>query len=136
MQEWSSHLQTASSGINYALFKDSLSRSSYFSLLSNFYCKKFIAFRTRKHKLPIETGRWNGIARADRNCSLCQLDIGDEYHYIMSCKYFNTERKRLIKRYYFDHPNTLKFKQLMNTENVKELKKLCRYVIHISETFM
>ena len=47
-------------------------------------------------------------------------DIGGKYHYIMSCKYFNIARKKLIKRYYIDQTNTLKFEQLMNTENEKK----------------
>ena len=135
MQEWATHLKTASSGTNYRLFKDTLFKSQYLSILSNFYCKKFIAFRTRNHRLPIETGRWNGIALDERKCSFCRLDIGDEFHFIMSCKLFDTARKRLIKKYYYDHPSTLKFRQLMNTENETDLKKLCRLIIIINEAF-
>ena len=52
----------------------------------------------------------------------------------MSCKHFDTARKKIIKKYY-DHPNTLKFSQLMNTENETDLKKLCRLIIIINEAF-
>ena len=40
MQEWATHLKTASSGTNYKLFKDTLFKSQNLSILSNFYCKK------------------------------------------------------------------------------------------------
>ena len=53
----------------------------------------------------------------------------------MSCKHFDTTRKRLIKKYYYEHLNTLKFRQLMNTENETDLKKLCRLIIIINEAF-
>ena len=53
----------------------------------------------------------------------------------MSCKHFDTARKILIKKYHYDHPNTLKFSQLMNKENETDLKKLCRLIIIINEAF-
>ena len=34
--------------------------------------------------LPVETGRWRRIRREDRQCHLCRLDIGDEYHYMLT----------------------------------------------------
>ena len=38
MQEWATHLKTASSGTNYRLFKDTLFKSQYMSILSKVYC--------------------------------------------------------------------------------------------------
>ena len=34
---------------------------------------KAIKFRLETQKLPIETGRWKGIGRADRVCTECKL---------------------------------------------------------------
>ena len=124
LKDWSATLNTTSSRMNYKLFKDSPQQSSFLNSLSNYYCKIFIAFRTRNHRLPIELGRWNGAALRDRLCPLCSEDIGDEYHYILSCSHFRDSRVKFIKRYYYCHPNTLKFKQLMNTENPNELRNL------------
>ena len=108
LQEWSSFLDNASSGTNYRLYKDNPKQSNYISALSSYYCKIFIAFRTRNHRLPIETGRWASISLKDRICHLCNADIGDEYHYIMSCKYFKSLRNNYIKNYYLSNPNVLK----------------------------
>ena len=46
-------------------------------------------FRTTKHKLPIETGRWYGIDRENRQCLKCNSrSIGDKFNYIMECHFF------------------------------------------------
>ena len=46
-------------------------------------------FRTTNHILPIELVRWQNIERNNRICLLCDTnDIGDEFHYILQCRYF------------------------------------------------
>ena len=68
--------------------------------------------------LPIEKGRWLGIARNDRKCTLCNLnEIGDEFHYIMKCKYFNNLSNNLIPSINNRNQNTIHFCRLMGTEN-------------------
>ena len=64
----------------------------------------FIKFRTANHKLPVETGRRENIPHAERKCSLCNKnDIGDEFHYLLICLYFATERTRTENKLF---PNT------------------------------
>ena len=87
--------------------------------------KSLLKFRTRNHKLPIETGRWAGISRSERKCKLCFNDVGDEYHYLLCCKYFCVERTRFIEPYYFKRTNSIKYRDLTNTENKAQLKDLC-----------
>ena len=42
--------------------------------------------RISAHKLPVESGRYNKTPYNERKCTLCQSDeIGDEFHYLMSC---------------------------------------------------
>ena len=43
-------------------------------------------------KLEVETGRWKGIAREDRICSLCKEDMGDESHFLTFCEAIKEER--------------------------------------------
>ena len=46
-------------------------------------------FPSTNHKLPIETGRWYGIDRENRQCLKCDSRfIGDEFHYIVECYIF------------------------------------------------
>ena len=36
-------------------------------------------------ELPIETGRWANILKQNRKCHLCNLEIGNEFHYLFIC---------------------------------------------------
>ena len=76
----------------------------------------------------VEQGRCSGVAVRDRKCFFCDEDIGDEFHYILSCSHFRNTRRNCIKRYFYENPNVLKFNQLMNTENPTELRKLCMFI--------
>ncbi|MEW8544526.1 MAG: hypothetical protein AB2693_13435, partial [Candidatus Thiodiazotropha sp.] len=113
---------------NYRLFKDEFKLSGYFNILPDKTCRNFLAFRTRNHRLPVETGRWLSVPLNDRKCLMCNSDIGDEYHYIMNCSYYQNARKQYIKPYFYRHPNVLKYHSLMNTKNVKQLKDLCKFI--------
>ena len=104
-----------------------------------FSCRKnFILFklRTRNHKLPVETGRWDGLDISERKCSLCtRNDIGDEFHYILKCPYFHTERQLYLKSYYIQRPNMFKFGELLKTKSTSVLTKLSKFTELIIKTF-
>ena len=135
LQNWHSLVEISSSGKNYKLFKEDFEQSKYVKLLQNKYCKIMMRFRTRNTKLPVEVGRWNGTPFDERICTLCQDDVGDEYHYILSCKSFKEIRPKFIRQHYLVRPNTQKFKKLINSENTDELRKLCQFINIINASF-
>ena len=105
-----SEINTSSKCLCYRIFKTDVCFENYLSKLSfnNLYllCK----FRCGSHRLPVETGRWNNVPRSDRLCHLCASnDIGDEYHYIISCGALKDERKKFLPLYCNYIPNTFKF---------------------------
>ena len=59
-QNRNSLVEKASSGTNYKIFKDTFEQNKYFTFLTNRQSRILTSFRTRNHKLPIETGRWTG----------------------------------------------------------------------------
>ena len=61
----------------------------------------------------------------NRNYHLRSQDIGDEVHYILSCKKLNNLRRQYLDPYYLSCPNTYKFAKLINNKNVSILRKLC-----------
>ena len=66
------------------------------------------------HKLPIECGRWINVNREDRKCELCDSnDLGDEFYYLLKCKFFDESRKDYIDKKYFKNANILIRKSLM-----------------------
>ena len=87
-----------------------------------------IKLRTRNKKLLVEIGRWIKVPINQRLAKLCSSDIGDEFHYLLTCKRIQKIRKQHQKRYYYTNPNILKFELLMNTKNKTELRKICSFI--------
>ena len=59
--------------------------------------KTLCKFRCRSHYLPVNNGRFIEVTQADLKCTLCKNgDVGDEYHYLCVCSYFNAERTKFI----------------------------------------
>ena len=76
---------------------------------------EFCRFRILNHKLPIESGRWQNVDRNMRICNLCdKKEIGDEFHYILECNYFNNIRNKYIDNHYRKRQNIIKFGELMS----------------------
>lgn len=68
-----------------------------------------VKFRTCNHRLPIEKGRWENVERNNRICNLCNnSSIGDEFHFLLECSYFDHLRKKFIDKNLYLHPNTFK----------------------------
>ena len=134
LQTWNALVDQSSSALNYRTFKTTFEMNSYFQYLPNDKCRILTAFRTRNHRLPIETGRWTSIPLIERTCKLCNNTIGDEFHYILQCDYLKTHRNYYIKSYYTRYPNTLKFQSLMNEQNKSAIHKLCRFIEVIMKT--
>lgn len=128
IQKWFSTIENTSNSNTYKLFKTKFERSHYINLLPRTLCLKYIRFRTRNHRLPVETGRWRSVPLSDRTCNHCNKDLGDEYHYLLTCEYFKNERIKFIKPIYYRRPNVLKFQQLMNTTSIKELRNVCHFI--------
>ena len=73
---------------------------------------------------------------SERKCSLCTLnDIGDEFHYVLKCPYFHTDRQIYLKSYYTQRPNMLKFGELLKTNSESVLTKLSKFTHIILQAF-
>ena len=129
MQDWYSKSAQSSRSLIYFSFKQDFSLERYFILLPRKLYLQLFRIRTSNHKLPIETGRWDDIEIGDRRCPLCATnDIGDEYHYLFRCPYFEIERKLYLKPYFIRRPNMLKFGELLKSNDVNILTKLSKFI--------
>ena len=101
-QQWHSSIQESSKCLNYRMYKSEHKFENYLKNLPAKLMQNFINFRLCNNKLPIETGRWRNIDRNLRKCTLCDYnDLGDEFHYIYRCSFFDEERRHvapLIKK--------------------------------------
>ena len=128
-QIWHSKLQNSSKGLNYRIFKENVQLEPYLTLLQPLHYIPLAKFRTGNHNFPVEILRWSGIPLDERKCTLCEAnDIGDEYHYLLQCKYFTASRQRYIHKYYISRPNILKYKELLSIRSVTKLKKLSTFI--------
>ena len=135
IQDWNNRISESFKGKNYSVFKNIISLEPYLIYLPRSFYLPLCKFRTGNHKLPIETGRWENIPLNERMCILCNLDIGDEFHYLFKCPYFTEERVRYLKPYFYTRPNMIKFNLLLSTKNLSALTNLSKYVDIIMKTF-
>ena len=50
-------------------------------------------YRLSSHHLRVEEGRWQGIARQNRICKLCDSSsIENEFHVFIACKFYSEVR--------------------------------------------
>ena len=134
LNEWNNACNNNTSCYIYKLFKTSSGFENYLTKVPFKLRKYLIQIRTRNHRLPIEKGRWRRIPRENRKCHLCSQDIGDEFHYILSCSKLNNLCRQYLDPYYLSRPNTYKFGKLLNSKNISILRKLCLFIKQIFNT--
>ena len=135
-QAWRESVFNSAKCLNYRIFKTDLVFEQYFHLRPNDLAMAFCHFRCLNHKLPIELGRFWGVERDDRNCELCRVNrLGDEYHYLFECSYFDEQRRLCLPRGLPRHPNTVIFGKVMNNKDIQVLFKLSKCCKDILATF-
>ena len=136
IQGWLSEVNTKESCYNYRLYKTTFQLEKYIEILPQRLIYPLIRFRTLNHRLPIQKGRWSNIPRNERKCTLCcQSDLGDEFHYVLVCPFFNDRRKHYLPVKYWKHPNVIKFQSLFCNTNYTLLSKLTYFVKDIMNEF-
>ena len=79
--------------------------------------------RLRIHKFPIKYGRRINFNLEDRKCKLCDSnDLGDEFHYLFKCKFFDESREDNVDKICLKNANILKLKSLMDILKKSKLK--------------
>ena len=134
-QMWSESVHTNSLCTNYRIFKDTHGLEPYLTLVGTKDRLAMARFRCGNHKLPITESR----QKHDATLSTCQLCTGnkpgDEFHYILECSAFRSQREALIPQYYYKHPDTNKFKALFSSVEKRLLHRLSRLIQHITTAF-
>jgi len=96
----------------------------------------FTKLRTSSHILRIETGRWKKPVKEplnERKCTVCNA-LDDEYHFMLECKLHNELRAQYIPALYRKKPSMYKFVNILQTDDVSLLKKVCVYVYKAMKT--
>ena len=131
IQYWHSNTYDYSKCLNYRIYKINFGMEEYLINLPNKLKKAFTKFRCRNNMLPIETGSHHNITRAERLCKLCmKQELGDEFHYILVCPFFQDQREIYITKCLFSNPTWLNFSELFNSKG-QSLVNLCKFILII-----
>lgn len=132
-QSWYNKVYDTPKCLNYRIYKRLHEFEKYLTQLPDDLRKALCNFRCLNNRLPVEKGRFWGVDRDDRICDICNCNsIGDEFHYLFECSFFNNERKQFIPHEYIVKPNTNKFCQLFNSDNYDILfntAKFCKIIL-------
>ena len=89
--------------------------------------RSFASLRCGNSPLRIETGRYEGLAVEERVCELCNNGVEDEFHFMILCPAFNTERREL---YLSISDAIIEFNQLSDIkkfEIIMNEEEICKY---------
>ena len=133
---WHKNITESNCYINYRIFKEDLNLEAYLSKLDLHERINLCKFRCSNSNIPIVAGRYNNIDFDNWLCNLCNREeIGDEFHYIMICPFFNEERKKHLNSSYWRIPNRSKFGYLFTSIDIKVLQNLAKFVKVIIDKF-
>ena len=136
-QHWFGDLLSNNKSLIYRSIKPDFGIEEYFKKVNKRASLIMFSFRTANHKLPIETGRWDGTQVNDRICSLCVLNaVGSERHYLFDCPYFHQERTQLIGYITANNNNqNILFKNVMCSSSYDDLYCIIKFIEIIQNTF-
>ena len=135
-QQWHTEVSENSLCTNYKLIKEKHEAEPYLSKVSDNARVIMTRFRCGNHNLPVTVSRRKHSSEPCPICPLCTKNCpGDEYHYVLECPYFAEERTKFIPTYFRAHTNTLKYKQLFNSENTRLLYKVGKYLNIVVQHF-
>ena len=73
--------------------------------------------------------------RNDRTCTLCnQSDIGDEFHYLLKCTHFETERRNFLPALHRNNINVLCFQRIMCENDCIRLISISKFISIVFKT--
>ena len=127
-QSWTASQNQSSKAEFYKIYKDKPHLDRYLIELPLNLRIWLTRFKTTNHRLPIETGRWSKIDRDNRLCKLCNISIGNEYHFLLVCPFLSHLRTKYFPNYFCKYPTIEKFIYLMTTSYKPLMLNISKYI--------
>ena len=134
-QNWLNEINVKRSCRTYKTFKPYPKLEKYLLLPDSTDRINISKFRCRNSNLPVVTLRYEhlNIPYENRTCTLCTMGVvGDEFHYILQCPFFQVQRQGYLENHFLTNPNRETFSELFQTENFSTLRKLSKFIIAIN----
>jgi hypothetical protein len=118
-QNWYGDVANSSKLSTYVLFKTVQCKEEYLGNINNTAFRTALTrFRVSTHDLPIERGRYTGVARENRLCRCCSMNVlENEYHFLLVCPAFSDIRNKYLSMYYCHWPSLQKFVYIMSSKS-------------------
>ena len=69
------------------------------------------------------------IPYENRLCTLCNLkEVGNEYHYMMTCTYFKDSRMKYIDNSLWKYPDIYKFSKILKSNDIVSINNLFKFI--------
>ena len=136
LKKWKDEINSNSQCEFYKMIKESPKIENYLSKLTYSLRINTVKFFIRGHHLPITNDRWNKESNPDRFCKKCDMnEIGDENHYIFSCKFFSLQRSKYMPSIACDAENLQStWKNILSFDDTR-LVNLAKFISHITSNF-
>ncbi len=124
---WYHNVSTNAIYNNYDTFKGVYEQEPYLTKLTKNSRILLTRFRTCNNRLPVNIGRYAGVNREERVCTLCNDNvIAHEFHVLLKCSNKELVRWRdmYVPSYYTHRPTIFKFTELLQNANVNILTNL------------
>ena len=137
-RQWLEDLNSNSQCSMYKVFKTEHCVEKYLTMLDGNEKYAISKFRMRVHNLPVTKGRFSHDVDVNVGCNLCNSgEVGDEYHYLFACPFFNSDRKILFP---IDITESRDFKickwQFAFKEEVNHLTRLSIFCSNVMSNFV
>ena len=123
----------------YNTIKDEWNLEYYLTKLNCFQRKILSKFRCRSNYLPVSQIKFYQNEDDWEDCLLCPFcrddSVGDGFHYLFQCSFFNDERVKYIKEVYLQHPDEYTLISVLNSHNKGILSKLVEFIDLIMKIF-
>lgn len=125
VQNWNNIVNNSNKAINYRMFKTEFKLEDFYLELSDTILQPIINYRLCNNHLPVELGRFQNIERNARRCSLCNsTEIGDEFHYLFHCSFFDRARRLYLPNVTPRNANIFHFQRIMCENDFDKLKNI------------
>lgn len=89
----------------YKKFKNNFAFENYLHIGSKSNRQIITKFRVSAHDLEIERGRYSGVTAENRICRLCNLEVEDEFHFLLKCPSLARIRDIYMQKIYKNFKN-------------------------------
>ena len=123
LQEWNAEKMLTTSSRLYKHIKVHFQFENYLHTINKPLRIAITKIRLSSHSFLIERGRWSKqkIEVKDRKCTLCDI-VEDEYHCLVECSRFISERKNCLPETLLKKPSMYDFINLLQSEDKKKIE--------------